>query len=369
MATIDVLRSNLANLENNLVIYEQEIDSLTNRVKEVITTLKDNSIELNSPAFDKILSYSSMDFSTLEKGLLEVSKVNVGNEIIDYSVTKKDLKIKESFTINGKSINIYTSTKTDALYVITSGLSQKERKQLNSELKKYLSKDQMAIVTFNGDYYQYNLFNKKGCTRDYAVIGKSEQGKMYAFETTSNSEIVVDDGHMYNSDTLITTINGMVIANKMNITMEAGVKINLKVRPQVRLQGGQIITEFSRLGFSSGTIKSSGSQYASVYMDGEWQKYANTPENKKNGTWINENNTNKVVTVGDGPQRSYPYKFYSVGHVDEAVIPIIIQAGNKAGSQRMQGTVCYHHDGARGGYESKDMLGFTQTVVTDWTKL
>ena len=38
----------------------------------------------------------------------------------------------------------------------------------------------------------------------------------------------------------------------------------------------------SALSFSGGTNASTGSEYASVYMGGDWQKYANTKENKNN---------------------------------------------------------------------------------------
>ena len=369
MSRVAALRANIVSLENNLEIYDQEISSLTEKINEIVNTLKDNSIPLDSPIWDTMLSYSLSDFSSLENGLLDITPIEGDGEIIDYSVTTGNLKIKETVNINGKQVNIYTSNKTAALYVITNGLTKEERKQLNSELKNHLKDNQMAIVTFHNDYYHYDANNKNGCTSDYAVVGKTRNGKMYSFETTKHTEIVTDDGRVKGSDTLVTSVNGMIVGDKMLITLETGAELNLKVRPQVKLGGGQTITEFERLSFSGGKHDSVGSEYASVYMEGEWQRYANTKQNKQNGTWINENNNKNVVTIGKGPTGTYAKNYREVGHVDNIVIPLTIRAGNQHGEQHMQGTVCYHHEGARPGFSSKDMLSFSQKIVSDWSKL
>lgn len=369
MEKVNILTKNLNNIKNNINIYNEEITTIKEKIDDIVNKLKDNSIELDSTIWDTMLSYNISDFSSLEKGLISINNININDEIIDYSVTASNLSLKETIDINGKKINIYNSNKTDALYIISNGLTKTERKLLSSKLKNHLSNNQMSIITYNGNYYQYDANNKQNCTNDYAVIGKTDIGKMYAFETTNNTEIVTDDGRPKNSDTLVTSVNGMIIGNKMLITLETGAKINLKVRPQVKLGGGQTITEFERLSFSGGVHNSVGSEYATVTMDGDWQKYANTKENKQNGTWINENCTNNVVTIGNGPKGNYAKKYNVVGHVDNIVIPLTIKAGNTPGNQHMQGTVCYHHDGARPGYSSKDMLGFPQKIVSDWDKL
>ena len=369
MGKIEQLTSNLSNAANNINIYGQEIDSLTEKIDGIIDVLKENdpyNADLNN-SLSFYLTTSVSDFSTLEIGIMPITTTNFGDEIIDYSVDASNLTLKETISVNGKEIKIYKSNKTDALYVISNGLSEKEKKQLTSKLKSVLSNDQMAIVTYHNDYYKYNIKNANGCTRDYSVVGKTSEGKMYAFTTTKNSEIVVDGGGK--NDTLITSINGMIIANRMQMTLETGTKISIRVRPKDNVDGGQIVTEFDRLSFSCGVNKSLGNEYGTVRLEGEWHKFENTKENKANGTWVNENANNYVVTVGDGPQRKYFKKYKSVGHVDTKVIPITIQAGNKDGGQHMQGTVCYHHDGNRPGHMSKDMLLYSQKIVSDWNKI
>lgn len=372
MATIDILNSNLKSLENNLSIYEQEIESLTSRIKEVVTTLKDGNPELKSPILDKILLYSSIDFSKLENKLLEISKVSVDNEIIDYSVKGSDLTLKESFSINGKTINIYISSKTDALYVITKGLNQKERKKLNSELKNHLSNDQMAIVTFNGDYYQYDMTNSKRCTQNYDVVGKTDKGKMYSFMWKKNSsQIVVDDGNKNNRN-LITTINGMVIANRMDIKMEPDTEINIKVRPKRMIGGGQTVEEYRRLAFTQGSS-------VRVTMDGKWGNFSNTPRNRQNGTYISDwsgggqgKPNHCVVSVGDGPSEDYAYTHHTVGHVDSDVIPVTLKSTSNCKSQQIDATVSYNFSGNRRKGDtshSKDFLRFYQQTVNDWYKI
>ena len=368
MTKVNILNSNINSLKNNIQIYQEEIDQIKAKIDQVVKMMKENQ-KMDDTIWDTMLSYSLSDFSSLEKNLLSVEYLDVGDDIIDYSVTMSDLTLMKTINVNGKTVNIYKSRKTDAIYVISNGLNSNERKKLKSELKNHLSDNQMAIVTFNGDTYKYDITNKNNCTRDYEVVGKTDQGKMYSFTTRANSEIVVDDGHMNDSDTLMTSINGMIVENHMTVTMEKGTVLKMQVRPQRNLQGGQVVTEFERLSFSGGVHESIGSEYASVYMEGDWQKYANTRENKENGTWINENNNRNVVVIGKGPEKDYPKKYYTVGHVDTDVIPVIIEAGNKAGEQHMQGTVCYHHDGNRAGYTSKDMLAFNQVVVSDWYNL
>lgn len=374
MSKLDILNGNLRNLQNNLNVYGQEIDTITNKIKEVVVLLNDTSIALDSPLFDTTLANGVSDLSALENGLLTIANIHVGDEIIDYSVNAANLTQKDTIIINDKQVNLYRSNKTDALYVISNGLTQKERTLLISKLQGYLSKDQMAIITFNGDYYHYDGFNKGACTKDYAVVGKTDKGKMYAFRTGKNTEIVTDDGRIKGSDTLVTSINGMIIGNKMEMLLESDAEINLRVRPQINLGGGQTITEFTRLSFSGGSHDSVGSEYVVVSMDGDWQRYANTRENKQNGTWINENNNKNVVTVGNGPQRSYAAEYKPVGHVDSYVIPVTVRARAinpkvKVVSQHMQGTVCYHYDGNRPGIGSKDMLGYPQLIFSDWQNL
>lgn len=369
MSKLSELLKQLEVLNNNIAVYDGEIAELTDEINSVVDALKDDTISYDSNVFETILAKGAVDLSKYENQLKNVPKVRSSDLVIDYSVTYSDLKLKETIDINGKQVNIYTSSKTDALYVISSGLNKKDRRTLSKELKNHLSNDQMAILTFNGDLYQYDSSNKKGCTRDYKVIGKTDQGKMYSLETTKNSEIVCDDGHLGDNDTLITTVNGMIIANKMKIVTESGAVIKMNVTPQKKLQRGQVVTEFTRLSFSCGRKRSTGNDFGTIYMEGDWQKYANTQENKSNGTWLNENKTKNVAVVGDGPQRDYPGTYNVVGHVDSDVIPIILQAGQKPGSQNIQGTVCYHHDGDRKGYQSKDMLGYSQQVVTDWDNI
>ncbi len=369
MGKVETLTQNLKNAENNISIYNQEIDSIKEKIDGIVATLKENdpyNEEMNA-SLTLYLSSGVSDFSSLEVGIVPIKAVDFDDELIDYSVDESNLTLIKDYSINGKTVKLYKSNKTDAVYVITNGLSSKERKALTSSLKGVLSNDQMAIITYHGDCYRYNIKNASGCTSDYAVVGKTSNGKMYCFETTKNSEIVVDGGGK--NDTLITSVNGMILANRMHITMETNAKLNIRVRVKDNVDGGQIVTEFERLSFSGGTKKSSGSEYARVYMQGDWQKYANTKENKANGTWINENNNNYVVTVGDGPQRKYFKNYKAVGHVDTKVIPVIIESGNKSGEQHMQGTVCYHHDGARPGHMSKDMLSFSQKIVSDWNNV
>lgn len=366
MSSVSELRSKLQQIEHNLEIYDKSIEEIKKSIDGIISTLKNNAISLESNIWDKLLNQTPTTIPL--NSLYNIPKnSSKDGEIIDYSVSSRDLSLKETISVNGKKVGIYTSGKTDALYVISSGLNQRERKELSYKLKDHLSNDQMAILTYDGDCYHYDSTNRLNCTANYSLVGKDLNGKMYSFQMTDNSEIVVDNGSK--NDTLITTVNGMVIGNKMHMTMEANAEVEMNVRPKSNVDGGQVVTEFERLSFSGGTSLSTGNQFAEVSMKGNWQQYANTAENRQNGTWLNEHAGNNVVQVGNGPQGAYASRYHTVGHVDTPVIPVIVKAGNRAGSQRMQGTVCYHHDGNRPGYMSKDMLGFSQKVVTSWENI
>lgn len=374
MATIDVLKSNLANLENNLFIYEQEINSLTDRIKEVVTALNDDNVDLSTPVWDKMLAYSSIDFSTLEKKLRFITKVDSGDEIVDYSVTQKDLTLQKTIYVNGKEVNIYTSNKTDAIYVIAdfNFNNYKDRKQLIGSLKDKLGDDQMAILTYGNNLYHYDMTNSKICSQNYDVVGKTDEGKMYAFKWKKNSsQIVVDDGNKNNRN-LITSINGMVIANRMDIEMEPDTEINIKVRPKRNIGGGQTVEEYRRLAFTQGSS-------VRVTMDGEWVNYSNTLENRQNGTYISDwsgggqgNPNHRVISVGDGPSEDYAYTRETVGHVDSDVIPITLKSTSNCQSQQIDATVSYNFSGNRRKGDtshSKDFLRFYQQTVKDWYKI
>ena len=369
MGKIEILTSNLSNAENNISIYDQEIAKITEKIDGILKVLKQNdpyNAELNS-SISFYLSSGVTNLSSLDVSLLKIIPTNFDNELVDYSVTASDLTLQKTITVGGKQVKIYSSSKTDALYVISNGLNTNEKKTLTSALKGVLGNNQMSIVTYNNNYYKYDISNPNGCTRDYAVVGKTDNGKMYSFATTKSSELVVDNGG--SNDTLITSINGMVLANRMLITMETNTKLNLRVRVKDNIDGGQTVTEFERLSFSSGVSKSAGGEYGSVYMEGDWQKYGFSKENKERGTWINENKNNLVVTVGAGPKGSYARKYKSIGKVDDKIIPIIIETGSRSGEQHIQGTVCYHHEGKRPGYMRKDMLSFSQKIVSNWSNI
>jgi len=366
MGNIDTIKANISNVQNNITIYEKEIEEIQIKISSIVSLLKDNeSIPANlNISLMGTLSKGVSDFSSLELSLLSVESKILMDDIIDYSVTANNLRLKESITINGKTVNIYVSGKTKALYVISDNLGKNDRALLRSTLKNHLSNNQMAIVTYHNDYYTYDIKGIKKCTSDYDVVGKTKDGKMYAFVHMDNSELVTDNGTQ--NDTLLTIVNGMVVSNRMCIVMEKNTELKINVKVKDNISGGQVVTEYERLSFSAGKSASTGGEYAHVEMEGNWQKYANTKENRANGTWINENNNNNVVIVGDGPKGSYKNRYRAVGHVNGTMIPLVIISGNRQGEQHMQGTVCYHHDGIRPGWSSKDMLSFSQKIVSEW---
>ena len=384
MSRLDVLQSNLGALEKNISIYDKEIETLTEKINDVVTKLKEDNVDYADNVFNTILSNGKSNLASFENSLLSLKSMDVGDEIIDYSVKSSDLSLKKTISINGKQVGIYTSKKTDALYVISNGLSQKERKQLQSELKYHLSNDQMAILTFNGDCYQYDIKNKARCTRDYAVVGKTDKGKMYSFEMEKDSEIVVDDGGA--NHTAMTLLNGMVIANFMTQTMETNAKVDLQARIKQNIDGGQKVTAFTRMVFSGGTHLSTGSEYASVYMDGDYLKYAYNGPDMYDSTKVYDNPgkehqvdskyTERYVTVGNGPSAGSTYTGtkHSVGTIPYAIIPFSVESGSQVGTQRMQATLCYFYEGVRSKvhnntHGAKDMLKHRQRVVADWSNL
>lgn len=392
MSRLETLYANLENLKKNLDIYENEITILKDTINNTVDTLKNNTIAFDSPVWDTLLSSGKTDISSLEKGLLSITNIkNNYDEIIDYSVNASNLTLKETIDINGKTVKIYDSNKTDALYVISKGLTKKERKQLVIELKNHLSNDQMSILTFNGDYYHYDITGKNSCTTDYAVVGKTDKGKMYNLETINipddkahSSEYIYENGR--GNHTAVTIFNGMVLANQMKQNMETGTVLNFVAKVKEDTDGGQKITAFRRLTFSGGTHESTGSEYATVHMEGDYQKYAyNGPsiyDNTKvydeagpTGTEVNKKYLNRYVTVGNGPSKdaNYVKGKTSVGKIENTYIPFVVEAGNKSGEQRMQATLCYCYEGnrvsVRGTHGGKDMLKHYQNVVSNWNEL
>lgn len=389
MSRLDVLNNNLADLKNNLNVYGQEIDAITNKIKDVVGLLKDTN-DLGSPLLDTTLANGTTDLSLYEKDLLSIANTHSKEEIIDYSVTMDDLSLKETIVIDGKDVNIYTSRKTDALYVISDGLGVMARNELIKELKNHLSDNQMSIVTFYGDCYYYDITGKNGCTKEYAVVGKTDQGKMYNIETVNirqdkarSSEYVFANGR--GNDTPFTIFNGMILANQMRQNMEAGAVLKFVAYVKDDTDGGQNITAFRRLTFSGGTHESTGSEYATVYMDGDYQQYAYNASSEYDDTKIydeagKDGNVDlkylkRYVSVGDGPPENAKYTAGKncVGHIDNAYIPFVVEAGNKDGSQRMQATLCYCFEGNRADLlhknAGKSILKHFQVVYSDWNDL
>ena len=359
-SNLSSVKNNIANAETNIGIYQDEITKLKEKINEVMALLKENSFsDEYTSKLRGMISTGVSDFSTIDAGLKAVSFIKPGSELIDYSVGNGDLIYKDSISINGKTVNVYSSRNTDALYVISNGLTNEERKQLRGELKNHLQEDQMAILTFHGDYYNYDISDRRNCTNDYSVVGKTENGKMYSFTTSGRSEINVDDGG--SNDTLMTSINGMVLANRMNMTMEEGTQIVLQTRPKDNINGGRTVVAYTRLTVSGGEHSSVGSEHATVALADDWARYSHIRVNSKKGNY-------DIVTVGDGPTSTkYTGKFNEYGNVQDKVISIGVEA-TKAGSQGMQATIEYEHEGSkiRYSHQSKDMLFYPQYVVSDW---
>lgn len=348
--------------EYNESTYSQVISKIS-EIKSAIKSYAKIDEDIDAYA-NRIMQDSRLSQANINNFVETNFGYTLATGFIDYSVSNEDLRAYQTLTLSsGKQIPIYSCDKNSALYIISSGLNSNEKAELSSRLKGVLKDNQMAIVTYDNNLYHYDVTNRDNCTSNYALVA-NYNGKMFSFNTRSGVEIVCDNGSK--NDTLITSYNGMILANRMNIRMETGAVVPITVDVKQNIEGGQRVTEFTRLSFSAGTYRSTGSEYASVRMGEGWQQYANTSQNKANGTWINENMTNKVVKVGSGPTGSYAQKYQTVGQVDSSSIPVIITAGDRAGSQTMQGTVCYHHEGARPGVSSKDMLYFTHTVVTNW---
>lgn len=402
MYDINSLRASINELEKKLAGMENDIAGLEESTREIITTLKDDSVPLDSPVWDTLLAKGVPDLS-FSNG----EKENHGdvNGIIDYSVTMDDLSLIDTITIGGKAVNIYSSSKTDAVYVISNGLNRRERKELLSEMKNHLSNDEMAIVTYSGDCYHYELGRdnndhtkslKKLCTDDYSLVGKTEEGKMYCFQTIKKneqngiegSEIVVDDGFYLDTgkgnSTLMAICNGMVISNKMRLTMETDTKLKINAAVKEKTEGGQRVTAFTRLVFSSGVRDSAGNEYGTVNMIDGYEKYAYNGLDVYDDTKIydepgmhnqvDKKYLSRVVYVGDGPSSGEDYLKgkSSVGQVDSTIIPLEIQSGNTKGAQTIQGTVCYFYEGNRskkngGSHGSKDIFFFSQHVEDDWS--
>ena len=396
MSELSALAYKLSKLKDDLKKYEKEIDRLNGEIPDIINQLKEDGSGVD---LANILDMSGKGVSP---------RTSKPGEIIDYSVTMEDLNYKETITIGDKEVIVYTSSKTDALYVISNGLTKSGRKELLSEMKNHLQDDQMAIVTFNGDCYRYDLgrnnkdssvSTKSNCTNDYSLIGKTTEGKMYCFQTIeknkdkniNGSGVIVDDGYIppvkggTGNSTLMATVNGMVIANNMRLTMETDTTLDMYAVVKENTEGGQRVTAFKRLVFSSGTKDSTDNQYGTINMTGDFEKYAYNGPKEYDDTKVyddpghgdskvDKKYLERFVTVGDGPSSGSDYTKgkHSVGHVDSTAIPLRVQSGSKAGDQTIQGTVCYFYEGERSKFNknthgSKDMFAFSQHVVEDWS--
>ena len=369
---ISSLESSLSECISNIATYYQMIYEIKAAIDGTVEMLKQES---NLEVVNIALANGPYNTENLKKNIVAVSTVKPSGNMINYSVNQSDLIFKDSLLINGQEVKLYTAKNTDAVYVVASFDQKygKERKELIKSLKDVLPKNTMAIVTYGNSLYHYDTNNEKNCSTNYDVVGKTDAGRMYAFKWRKDSQVIVDNTGK--DRTLITTINGMVLANQMDLVMETDANIHIKVRPKTNILGGQTIEEFVRLAFTP------GNKNVSMTMDGEWQRYANTPENKANGTWISnwsgggEGKPNhRAVSVGAGPSEKYAYTQATVGHVDSPVIPVTIRSTNKAGYQLLNGSVNYHFSGARRNNDkdhrnatSKDFLSYHQTTVKDWS--
>ncbi len=334
---------------NNISIYEGEIAALEEKINTIVDQLRSNELSVVEACLNTPVS----NFSKEEESLVpyeDTKEITDLDGTIDYSVTADDLIENGTIDVNGKKVKVYKSKKTDAIYVISSDLTKKEKKQLIRSVSDQLNNNQMAIVTYNGDYYHYDINSAANNTRDFSVVGKTAEGKRYAFSTRHNSEMNVDDGGV--NDTLLTRINGMVLENRMDLVAETGTKLTFNIGVKKNMEGGQTVTEFTRLSFSVG---SQGGRYANIHLDDDWIQYAR----------INEHHPERgFVTVGANTTS----KNKIIGHVDGTDIPVVFEAGDKSGEHMMQGTVCYLHTGNRPGHSSKDMLTMFQTVTNNWDK-
>ena len=407
MSKIDDLKRQLSECEANIRKYDGQIGDLKISLDDIANMLQDETATVE--ALEVIISNG--EITTLDENGKFITIKKDYAYIIDYSVTKEDLVEVDEIEINGATVKIYSSKKTDALYVVSpfeQKNNTKKRNELITKLKEIIPEDKIAILTYGDNLYQYDINNSNNCTTNYDVVGKDQNGKMYAFkwqdrknEDQYKSHIVANDSG--NRD-LIVSLKGMVLANCMDLYMEGatkneegqfvGTEVHINFKPRDKIIKNQVIEEFVRLAFPSSEEKG-----IFATMDGEWQNFANTKENKNAGTWISnwegdygEGVPNgKAVFVGNRPLPNlkepyiYDYTKQFVGHVDTETVPVTITTAKPTETRysndefQLNASVNYHFSGDRNTIEvfdengkkikndtSKDFAAFYQFTVKDW---
>lgn len=220
MSDIVNLEKSLQSLENDIKEYNNKINKLSLKIDEIIKSLGNNSMDLDSVTFDNILnSYQN----TLD---LNISRDI--NGLLDYSVDMEDLKeYKTVTTRDGETYQIYKSDKTNALYIISSirdnnkGVNTK--KDLYVSLKDVLEKDQMVIITYDGNPYKGNVYDSHKSTKDFGFVAKNGDGKMLAFYNTSKRV-----GEIPRKE-VILSYKGLAIPYGGSISAETGAYFDMSV--------------------------------------------------------------------------------------------------------------------------------------------
>ena len=173
MSELSALAYKLSKLKDDLKKYEKEIDRLTGEIPGIINQLKEDGSGVD---LANILDMSGKGVSP---------RTSKPGEIIDYSVTMEDLKEYDSVSLSdGNSYTIYSCDRTGALYIIGDKKSLKnkaKKKELYAALKDKIGPNQMVIVTFNGKEFKGDVHNPKYSTRDFALVAKNQDGKMFTF--------------------------------------------------------------------------------------------------------------------------------------------------------------------------------------------
>ena len=173
MSELSALAYKLSKLKDDLKKYEKEIDRLNGEIPDIINQLKEDGSGVD---LANILDMSGKGVSP---------RTSKPGEIIDYSVTMEDLKEYDSVSLSdGNSYTIYSCDRTGALYIIGDKKSLKDnvkKKELYASLKDKIGPDQMVIVTFNGKEFKGDVHNPQYSTRDFALVAKNQDGKMFTF--------------------------------------------------------------------------------------------------------------------------------------------------------------------------------------------
>ena len=216
MSDIVNLEKSLQSLEKDIKEYNNIINKLSLKIDEIIKSLGNNSMDLDSVTFDNILnSYQN----TLD---LNISRDI--NGLLDYSVDMEDLKEYDTVSLsNGETYTIYFCNKNDALYIVSNINNNDLKKEMFVNSKDKIKNDQMLIITFDGNPYKGNVYNTSESTTKFGMMAKNSEGKVLAFNNVSENTSAIPRSE------LVVSYNGLALPYGGVICNETGADYNFQV--------------------------------------------------------------------------------------------------------------------------------------------